>query len=400
VAESIVDEVRLSGESSALAAFLADQLSEQSDALVDEWIDWLVNRIGLRPARVLPKEAIRDHMPPVVRGIAEFLRMPLTVVRSELTGHLRLHAQLRRDQGYDIEELIQEYEALGSLVSEKMVEAVAAFPREADPVEVARVFGRLREGLGSISSSTVSLYRQKEVEHKREMRKAIQEFAQTMAHEVRNPLNSIFAGVEMLDQPGVSSNEEERARLVSLIRRGVQRTVELLDDLTILSLAGGGAGEDRWQRVRDAVNDVIEQLSAMAKNKGVRLIVVEPLPQISLDKTRTDLALVNLVSNAIKYSDQTKAERWVRIGCRPAEERENRWELWVEDNGLGIPESMRPQIFERHFRAHPDVAEGTGLGLAITREVVEQRGGKLWFDSEEGRGSTFHLTLPALEEAS
>jgi signal transduction histidine kinase len=391
-------ETAVSNEPS-LIDYFANELSRQSDEIVGTWIDWLINRVGLRPARVLPKEAIRDHMPPVVRGIADFLRMPVTAVRSELTGHLRLHAQMRRDQGYDIEELITEYEALSTIVSDRMIRAVEAYPGKADPVEVARLFARLREGLGEISTVTVSLYRQIEAEHRREMTEALKEFAETMAHEVKNPLGSAFAGASMLEHPEVLSREEERAKFIDLIRRGIKRTVDVVEELKIIALAGGSAGEDKWRPLQQAVEAVFGQLSEMAGEKDVLLCVDEPLPDVTLDGTRVELALVNLVSNAIKYSDPDKTERWVRVGCRTTGQ-DNRWEIRVQDNGLGIPESMQSQVFERHFRAHPEVAEGTGLGLAIAREAVEQRGGKMWFTSEPGRGTTFYFTLPALEAAN
>jgi signal transduction histidine kinase len=124
--------------------------------------------------------------------------------------------------------------------------------------------------------------------------------------------------------------------------------------------------------------------------------VVQPLPTIDVDTTRVGIALVNLVSNAIKYSDPEKPERWVRVSVERAEPKEaHLWKVTVSDNGLGIPNAFQPQVFERHFRAHPDAAEGTGLGLAITRQVIEQGGGRLWFESEEGKGSAFHFTIPA-----
>jgi signal transduction histidine kinase len=380
----------------SLVEFFADELSRQSDELVEEWIEWLVEHLKLQPALGLPKDSIRDHMPQIVRGIAEFLRMPLRVVRYELMGHLRLHAQVRSEQGYGIEELIQEYEALNSIVSDRMIRAVAAFPGEADPVEVARLFATLREGLGTISTATLTLYHQKESEHKRELTKALQGFAETIAHEIKNPLNSILAGATMLEEPEVASRDEERRRFLHLIRRGVRRTEDLLEDLRILALAEGGTAGAQWRSLRKTVESVFAQLADLASKKNVRLLVDEPLPEITLDRSRTELALVNLVSNAIKYSDPDKEERWVRVGSRPAEEGENRWDIWVEDNGRGVPTSLQSQIFERHFRAHPDAADGSGLGLAIARKAVEQRGGRIWFESEPGKGSTFHMTMPAL----
>jgi signal transduction histidine kinase len=104
-----------------------------------------------------------------------------------------------------------------------------------------------------------------------------------------------------------------------------------------------------------------------------------------------ELALINLVSNAIKYSDPEEEDRWVRLGVQRHEDAF--WRISVADNGLGIPEEMQDLVFEQFVRAHPGVADGTGLGLAISQAAVEQIGGRIWLDSEPGVGTTFHFTV-------
>ena len=84
------------------------------------------------------------------------------------------------------------------------------------------------------------------------------------------------------------------------------------------------------------------------------------MPDVQVDATRVELALINLIGNAIKYSDPTKEDRWVRVSVQ----RDERWwRISVEDNGVGIPEGMQDRVFEQFVRAHPGVAEGSGLGL-------------------------------------
>jgi signal transduction histidine kinase len=114
-----------------------------------------------------------------------------------------------------------------------------------------------------------------------------------------------------------------------------------------------------------------------------------------------ELALTNYVSNAIKYSDADAGERWVEVNARvePAERQGGATRLVIEvkDNGLGVPEEKREQLFTRFFRAHGDTVtgvEGTGLGLSIVRETVEGLGGRAWAEFEGPRGSRFYLSLP------
>jgi signal transduction histidine kinase len=128
----------------------------------------------------------------------------------------------------------------------------------------------------------------------------------------------------------------------------------------------------------------------MAAEREVRLQVQEPIPDVQVDATRVELALINLVGNAIKYSDPEESDRWVRLGVQ---RQEDYWRISVADNGLGIPEEMQELIFEQFVRAHPEVADGTGLGLAIVQAAIEQIGGKVWLESQPGDGTTFHFTV-------
>jgi len=118
-----------------------------------------------------------------------------------------------------------------------------------------------------------------------------------------------------------------------------------------------------------------------------------------VDATRVELALINLVGNAVKYSDPNEEDRWVRLGVQ--REDGGYWRISVADNGLGIPEEMQGLIFEQFVRAHPEVADGTGLGLAIVQAAVAQIGGRVWLESTPGDGTTFHFTVvdpPAARE--
>ena len=129
----------------------------------------------------------------------------------------------------------------------------------------------------------------------------------------------------------------------------------------------------------------------MAGEREVRIEVREPIPDVQVDATRVELALINLIGNAIKYSDPEEDDRWVRVGVQRQED--GHWRISVSDNGLGIPEEMQALVFEQFVRAHPEVADGTGLGLSIVRTAVEQIGGRIWLESENGTGTAFHLTV-------
>jgi two-component system, OmpR family, sensor kinase len=134
----------------------------------------------------------------------------------------------------------------------------------------------------------------------------------------------------------------------------------------------------------------------MAEARGVRLAAGNGFPRLCVDPGRLELVLVNLVANAIKYSDPEKAERFVEIA---ATVQDKVHEIRVRDNGLGIPANATRRIFHRFRREHQNLdatlgIDGTGLGLAIVDECVKSLGADIRVESEQGVGTTFILLLP------
>jgi two-component system phosphate regulon sensor histidine kinase PhoR len=139
-----------------------------------------------------------------------------------------------------------------------------------------------------------------------------------------------------------------------------------------------------------------ERLRLFAERQGVRLAVeaAEGLPPVRGDEARLGQVLVNLLHNAVKFSP-TGGDVTVRVAVVDREVVTS-----VEDRGVGIPKALLGRVFERFYKADRARVRGggTGLGLSIARHVVEQHGGRIWLESEEGRGSTFSFALPIAEE--
>ena len=142
------------------------------------------------------------------------------------------------------------------------------------------------------------------------------------------------------------------------------------------------------------------------KHQEVEVSIPPQLPQVWADRIRVGQVMTNLVSNANKYTTDGGT---IMIG---AEETANRWDeagarrvahLWVRDNGIGISAEDQVKIFQRFFRSDDMKAReapGTGLGLNITKSLVEMQGGRIWFESEYRKGTTFHFTVPIAEGIS
>jgi two-component system OmpR family sensor kinase len=143
--------------------------------------------------------------------------------------------------------------------------------------------------------------------------------------------------------------------------------------------------------------EAARQLRDMAELRGVDVRIADETPDLTVDVGRLELTLVNLISNAIKYSDQSKAERFVELSATTAGDE---CRTLVRDNGIGIPKAAIGAIFQRFTRAHagggsPIAVEGVGLGLSIVDDCVRAMGGRIEVESVEGEGTTFVVILPS-----
>jgi signal transduction histidine kinase len=198
-----------------------------------------------------------------------------------------------------------------------------------------------------------------------------------------------------------------QANFLSTIRSNVERMSTLVSDLNDNAKieAGRLRLDYRPVDVREVVDEVIRSTRRQVEDKrqSVELQLSPLLPPIWADRTRVAQVLINLVSNAYKYTPEGGN---ILIG---AETTENQWDpdgakrvahLWVQDNGIGISFEDQARVFQRFFRSEDSKAReapGTGLGLNITKSLVEMQGGRIWFNSEFRKGTTFHFTIPISE---
>jgi signal transduction histidine kinase len=223
-------------------------------------------------------------------------------------------------------------------------------------------------------------------------------FNRAVSHELRNVLGTLQFGAEVLEQPAAWGDEPRRRNLIATIRRNSERAIRIIRSFERLPRSGIMADTPSEQivDVAELLDEVRRQLSEMATARGVELRTSGDFPTLYLDTGALELVLMNLISNAIKYSDPAKTQRLVEVTSHISD---GEYELSVADNGLGIPAEARATVFERFTRAHVALdeqlgVEGTGLGLSIVDECVKSLGGRIVVESEEGVGTTFRITLP------
>ena len=234
------------------------------------------------------------------------------------------------------------------------------------------------------------------------------EFVSFVAHELKNPMTSIKGYTELLASGAVGQITEMQTNFLSTIKSNVERMSTLVSDLNDNSKieAGRLRLEFKATQPSDLVDEVIRTFTRQLddKKQTLDLLVPKGLPSMWADRIRVGQVLTNLVSNAYKYTPESGT---IQVGV---EDTQNQWDpdgaprvihLWVKDSGIGMTVEDQQKIFQKFFRSDDPKARespGTGLGLNITKSLVEMQGGKIWFESEYRKGTTFHFTVPVAEE--
>ncbi len=258
----------------------------------------------------------------------------------------------------------------------------------------------LREKIEALERTTRELASAQATVVRSEKLASVGRIAAGMAHEIGNPIAAILGLLELLQTPGLS--EEERADFLARCKRETERIHRVLRDLLDFARPRGEgeappSGDGRAiASVASAVETVVglTRPQKSLKKLSVEVKLDEELPLVKLDEERLVQILLNLVLNAADALEQGGS----KIVLRAARSGEARVRIEVEDDGPGVPASMRARLFEP-FATSKEPGRGTGLGLAVCRGLVEAAGGTITHDEVEPRGARFVVELPARDEA-
>jgi two-component system, OmpR family, phosphate regulon sensor histidine kinase PhoR len=286
----------------------------------------------------------------------------------------------------------------------EMIEAVRKVLSGEPRVESEIVTGTLRQHFfaatvasvraGETSGAVVVLH---DITELRKLERVRRDFVANVSHEFRTPLTAIQGFAETL-LAGAMDDPQNRERFLEIIVEHSRRLARLTEDLLKLSKMDADRLELEIRRV--SVSQLVESCIETARHRATEkeiAISVQPfngVPDIAGDRRRLAEVLQNLLDNALQYT-LSRGEIFVS-----AEPRDGEVVFTVADTGIGIPKADQSRIFERFYRvdaARSRELGGTGLGLSIAKHIVEVHGGRIWVDSEVGRGSQFHFTVPIFD---
>lgn len=397
------ETARESPLAAALAAALAERLRDQRDALVHRWLERIAARVNIDPNEVFPTDALLDHVPLLVDGIADYVEHPEHEIGTDapVVAKAMELGQLRHAQGFDVYEILKEYELLGGVLFAFLGDAVDDVPDAGERGELLAIGHRIFRAIAIIQQATTTHFLRLADERVAEREERLRAFNRTVSHEIKNRIGAVLGAAEVLRELGDAAPRPQREQFLGMIgnnARAMRRTIENL--VALSRMESQDARQHRHVRLPEAAQEAARAVREAAQAARVDVRIVPDLPDVEVNAAAVELCLTNYVSNAIKYSDPAKGERWAAIeagiegppgsGCELV--------VRVRDNGRGVPTDKRDRLFQRFFRAHDTITgvEGTGLGLSIVRETVEALGGRAWAEFLEpmGTGSVFAFALP------
>ncbi len=251
--------------------------------------------------------------------------------------------------------------------------------------QLAATFNAMAKSLGEVD------------DQKRQLEQTRRDLTAWVSHDLRTPLTSMRVMIEaMLD--GVVQDKETVHRYLDSSRAEIEHLAHLIDDLFELAQLDVGHLTINMQRasISDLISDTLGSMQPKARHHGITLLgeVAEDLDMIDMAPDKIQRVLSNLVDNAIKYTREGEA-----VTLRAYHSADD-IRIDIHNSGSYIPQDVLPRLFESFYRGEgsrmrgDDGARGTGLGLAIARGFIEAHGGRIWANSEEGKGTTFSFTLP------
>lgn len=361
---------------------LAALITHERDALLARWRAQVRQ---LPSAKHLDTPALNDHVPALLDELATAFRLvsDQTIAEALLEGTPPVHGIQRYQDGFDIVEVVAEYNILRGCIHD-LTESHGLSLRG----DAFHILNRVLDEAIGLAVQTFATQQALEVQRRRD------EYLAFVAHDLRTPLNAISLAARVLEMAfSGQGGSAETAQMLKTLHRNVEHLQALVEKVLKESdhirTESGVKLELREFDLWPLVEALIHDLHPVAGTASTQLTNKVPGDLSAYaDASLLKRVFQNLIANAIKYTPRGE----VVIGAQQTGA-DRGLECWVSDNGAGIPQDRLEKIFDK-LEADPEKEDGTGLGLAIVKAFVEAHGGKVTVESTEGAGSKFRFTLP------
>ena len=217
----------------------------------------------------------------------------------------------------------------------------------------------------------------------------LESFSYSISHDLRVPLRAIYGFTQILIEDYAKDLPNDAISLLNNVKSNAKKMSDLIDGLLEFARLGRNEPQKVEVNLQEIVNEVVNELSIQEKDRDID-INIKALPPIYADRIAIKQVIVNLISNALKYSRKKNKTR-IEVGT---EEKGDETIYYVKDNGVGFNMEYVNKVFGVFQRLHSETEyEGAGVGLAITHRIIQKHGGKIWVESKEDIGTTFYFTL-------
>lgn len=385
-------------------------LAQKADTIVERWVEAVSQDKQIKSADDLPRSSVRDHIPHVLAAMATVLDQSQSSDIESLIQASLEHGVLRADQGFNPAEIAREYRLLRQEIF-SAINADLQLGAVAEVIQTMSVINAVVDEAIAVCFRSYMDERLRELEQlqsqltltNQELTRLIrshQDNLSHLAHELKNPLNSIIGYSDLFLRSSQHHTEVKdttpNLEYIERVLRNGRHLLRLINDA--LEISRYEAGEMKLQLVptdvRSLIKNVFEVLEPLARAKELQMVVdcARAPEQVLTDSSRLHQIVTNLVSNAIRYTESGT----IQVTCFVLAD--DQWEIAVTDTGIGIAKEDQASIFEPYVRAgstgHPHLSDSTGLGLAIVLRLVKLMQGKIELVSQVGVGSTFTVILP------
>lgn len=219
----------------------------------------------------------------------------------------------------------------------------------------------------------------------------LEHFAYLASHDLKAPLLAIGSALRLFQRRYQGKIDAKADQFISDAIKGAIRMENLISDILAYSRAGTQGKTFEPTDCSEALDISLANLKDAVESSGAE-IIRDTLPKVMADHIQMVQLFQNLIGNAIKLHGEERPLIYIS-----AKQMEKEWVFSVRDNGIGIPHEQTNKIFEIFQRLHGDKYPGSGIGLAICKKIVERHGGRIWVESEIGKGSTFYFTIPSMK---